>query len=308
MWSSRWKVDELETLLRLSGYPHSELDFMVNGFRNGFDIGYEGPQVWQSSARNLPFTVGDKLDLWNKLMFEVEAKRVVGPFLTVPYANYIQSPIGLVPKDGGHKTRLIFHLSYQFSETEKSLNYHTPKEKCSVKYNDLDKAVRLCLKLVQEMGSTRQPLYFAKTDFQSAFRVLGLNPSSWKWLIMYAKHPETGVKYFFVDKCLPFGVSISCSHFQQVSEQSNMYYNFLQRKKDFVNNYLDDFLFLARTLLECNRLVRLFLELCERINFPVSHEKTQWAAIVIVFLGMEFWMVSHWSFLCLWRNASGLKV
>ena len=135
------RVDELESLLQLSGYPHSELDFIVNGFQNGFDIGYEGPQVQQSSARNLPFTVGDKLDLWNKLMHEVEAKRVAGPFLTVPYSNYIQPPIGLVPKDSGHKTCLIFHLSYEFSETEKSLNYHTPKEKCSVKYNDLDEAV-----------------------------------------------------------------------------------------------------------------------------------------------------------------------
>ena len=45
------RVNELKNLLQLSGYPHSELDFVVNGFRNGFDIGYEGPQVQQSSVR-----------------------------------------------------------------------------------------------------------------------------------------------------------------------------------------------------------------------------------------------------------------
>ena len=136
------------------------------------------------------------------------------------------------------------------------------------------------------MGPTCQPLYFAKTDFRSAFRVLGLNPRSWKWLIMYAKHPEMGIKYFFIDKCLPFGASISCSHFQQVSDAIKHVLQYLAKKKDFVNNYLDDFLFLARTLLEYNRLVCLFLDLCERINFPVLHEKMQWAATVIVFLGI----------------------
>ena len=74
-------------------------------------------------------------------MDEVQVGRFAGPFSDIPYKDtYIQSPIGLVPK-AGNKTRLIFHLSYTFKNGNKSVNYHTPKELCSVKYNDLDVAV-----------------------------------------------------------------------------------------------------------------------------------------------------------------------
>ena len=52
----------------------------------------------------------------------------MGLFETIPFENFIQSPIGLVPKAGSDQTRLIFHLSYDFkSEGFKSVNAHTPK-------------------------------------------------------------------------------------------------------------------------------------------------------------------------------------
>ena len=38
------KVDVLERLLKVSKYDKEETDFLVNGFRNGFDIKYEGPE------------------------------------------------------------------------------------------------------------------------------------------------------------------------------------------------------------------------------------------------------------------------
>ena len=84
-------------------------------------------------------------------MKEVNLKRVAGPFRQIPFNNYIQSPIGLVPKAGGDQTRLIFHLSYNFKDGFKSLNHHTPKEKCTVKYKDLDHAVRAYLHMCDEL-------------------------------------------------------------------------------------------------------------------------------------------------------------
>ena len=51
-------------------------------------------------------------------------------FLLIVTCN--QSPIDLVPK-AGNKTRLIFHLSYDFNDEDRSLNYHTPEEMCTVK-------------------------------------------------------------------------------------------------------------------------------------------------------------------------------
>ena len=94
------KVHRLAALLEESQYNREEIDFLCNGFKNGFDIGYEGPTQCQSTAENIPLTVGSKTQLWNKLMKEVRLKHVAGPFETIPFKNFIQSPIGLVPKSG----------------------------------------------------------------------------------------------------------------------------------------------------------------------------------------------------------------
>ena len=120
----------LEELLVGSGYNRNETEFLVKGFTNGFDIGYAGPQVRQHKSRNIPLKcgVGNKFELWEKIMKEVKLKRFARPFAEIPFDNYIQSPVGLVPKAGG-QTRLIFHLSYNFSddlERDGSVNYFTP--------------------------------------------------------------------------------------------------------------------------------------------------------------------------------------
>ena len=47
-------------------------------------------------------------------MKEDKMKRYPRPYYQIPYkTDFIQSPIGLVPKDGSEDVRLIFHLSYQ---------------------------------------------------------------------------------------------------------------------------------------------------------------------------------------------------
>ena len=136
-------------LLEEMGYDGRKTRELIKGFTGGFDIGYGGPKVRKDTSANIPITVGSDLDMWNKVMKEVEAACYAGPFEAIPYTeSYMQSPIGLVPKAGG-QTRLIFHLSYDFGtdleDERKSLNFHTPSELCSVKYRDLDYAVQTCL-------------------------------------------------------------------------------------------------------------------------------------------------------------------
>ena len=137
-------VSKFKNLLEETRYNPEEIEFLVDGFTNGFSIGYEGPEDVQLTAPNLKLTVGDEIDLWNKVMKEVKLGRYAGPFDKIPYNSYIQSPIGLVPKDGGKNTRLIFHLSYPRG-TGKSVNANTSAEACSVKYPDFNRAIQLCL-------------------------------------------------------------------------------------------------------------------------------------------------------------------
>ena len=142
------KVKRFVSLLRQTGYNSEKIEFLERGLKFGFDLGYAGPQCRQSKSDNIPFTVGDRVILWNKIMKEVQLKRVAGPYSEedLPFENYIQSPVGLVPKAGSDQTRLIFHLSYDFKrDNMKSMNFHTPEELCSVKYKDLDYAVNVYL-------------------------------------------------------------------------------------------------------------------------------------------------------------------
>ena len=86
-------------LLRRSGYDSEKIQFLQDGLTNRFDIGYRGPTDRQSISENIPFgDVGNEVILWNKIMKEVKLKRVAGPFENIPFTNFIQSPVGLVPK------------------------------------------------------------------------------------------------------------------------------------------------------------------------------------------------------------------
>ena len=90
------KVKKLEQLLRESNYPADKMQ-------------YTGPEDRKDTSPNIPLHIGSKTELWNKIMKEVKLGWYAGPFEKIPFDNYMQSPVGLVPK-AGNKTRLIFHL------------------------------------------------------------------------------------------------------------------------------------------------------------------------------------------------------
>ena len=312
------KVEVLISMLKETNYDETEVEYLKKGFLEGFDIGYKGPQTRQSKARNIPLRIGNEVKLWNKLMKELKAQRVAGLYDNIPYDNYIQSPIGLVPKSGNtEKTRLIFHLSYDFNKKEsdvendvvaieanKSLNFYTPREICTVKYQDLDHAVEQCLEAKHEqamvLGQTtqkagkvlfeeeiepNQPIFMSKSDVQSAFRLVPLSRWCWRWLIMMAKNPKTKTWQYFIDKCLPFGASISCAIFQHFSNALCHLAKARSGRKT-ITNYLDDFLFIAYAKSVCNMMVTRFLDICSQIEVPVAEDKTEWVCSLMVFLGI----------------------
>ena len=90
--------------------------------------------------------------------------------------------------------------------------------------------------------------------------------------MMKARNPVDKQWYFFVDKCVPFGASISCSHFQRVSNAIN--HIFCMQNDTESNNNLHDVLLIASLEAWCNTLLEHFLELCGEINFPIYMDKT----------------------------------
>ena len=227
-------VEAYRKLLLLTGYDKVKSQFLVNGFKNGFDLGYRGPDDVTIKSPNLRLEVGDEVDLWNKVMKEVGEKRYAGPYREhqLPFTNFVQSPIGLVPKDNGRSMRLIFHLSYPKTKFSTSINANTPKEFCKVNYPDFGEAVRLCL----QAGKFS---FAGKSDMKSAFRNLGISRKFWKFLVLKARSPFDGEWYYFYDKALPFGSSVSCFLFQEFSNSIAHVVKFICKRE--LINYLDDY-------------------------------------------------------------------
>ena len=83
-------AEKLKELLVLSQYNKDETELLIDGFKNGFSIGYEGPEDVKITSPNLKFReVGDPIQLWNKVMKEVREKRYAGPYADIPFDNYI---------------------------------------------------------------------------------------------------------------------------------------------------------------------------------------------------------------------------
>ena len=157
------------------------------------------------------------------------------------------------------------------------MNSGIPKSKTSVRYPDFEEAIKLCL---QEGVACS----IAKSDMSSAFRHVPLKKDQWFLMVMKATHPITKEVWYFVDKCLPFGSSISCAIFQEVSDAIAFIVTCKTNKPNV--NYLDDYLFIAALKRECDRQVHFFLEICKSINFPVALEKTFWGSTLLTFLGL----------------------
>ena len=94
--------DALERLLVQANYNRVETQFLVRGFKEGFDLGYDSPTNVRQFSPNLKLNdPGDDVILWNKIMKEVKLGRFAGPYTEPPFELFIQSPVGLVPKDNG---------------------------------------------------------------------------------------------------------------------------------------------------------------------------------------------------------------
>ena len=107
---------------------------------------------------------------------------------------------------------------------------------------------------------------------------------------MMAVHLITKQKWYFIDLCLPFGSSRSCTLFQEFSDAMRHIVSYrislIIVRPVAISNYLDDFLFMALCQLICDGMVQEFLVVCDLIGCPVSIEKTEAALPWMVFLGI----------------------
>ena len=261
-------VNKGKLLEYLEGYDKGLFQFLAKGFSEGFRLQFHGERE-SRRAQNLKSATERPEIVKEKLIKELNAGRMVGPFEAAPFPAFRCSPIGLQPKEDGN-FRLIHHLSRLHGDP---FNSGIPSEYTSVQYH----TVSLAIASIKKIG---KPCFLAKTDIKSAFRKIPVHPSDYDLL---GFEWEGG---FYYDHCLPMGCSASCSIFEAFS--SALQYAATRHMCNVeMLHVLDDFLFISSSFEACKEGLVTFLEMCKDIGVPIAHEKTEGPLVVMTFLGIE---------------------
>ena len=251
------------------GYDNDITQFLISGFSLGFRIPFEGrPPV--NKIYNLPSAYKHPEVVTQKLSQESRLGRIAGPYSTLPIPNLVVSPIGIVPKKDPGKFRMIHHLSYPRGQ---SVNSGIDKIFTQVSYHSVDMAIDCILQL-------QAGVYFAKTDIESAFRIIPVHPRD-HWLLGFYWDGN-----YYYDKMLPMGLSTSCQVFEKFSTAIQWAAQNHLNIKHMVH-ILDDFLIITPSYQSCSDALQKFQIMCQKVGIPLAPNKTEGPKQVITFAGIE---------------------
>ena len=261
----------------LTNHPDQEfVSRLCNNLRYGADVGFTGRRVPRFS-KNLPSAVSQPNIVTENLSREVALGRVAGPFPRPPLPNFQVSPIGLVPKKHTAKFRTIFHLSFPKSG-ETSINSSISKEDFSLQYITIDNAIQGILRL-------GQGCFLAKTDIESAFRLVPLRPLDYELFGMYWEGS------YYYDKVLPFGLRSAPFLFNLLSDAIE-WILINECLISFVCHILDDFLIIEPAApapplhLPCQQSLSSMLLTFKNLGVPIAPNKTEGPCTTLEFMGI----------------------
>ena len=268
-------VSKLEDFL--ADYPDATLvSQLCTNLRVGTRIGFEGQRTPRFSKK-LPTALNQPSIVTSNLGHEVSLGRVAGPFETPPFPNFQVSPIGLVPKKNSKKFRTIFHLSFPKSGST-SINASISKDDFSLQHVTINTGI-------QGIKRFGHGCFLAKTDIESAFRLIPVHPDDYELLGMYWEG-----KYYY-DKVLPFGLRSAPHLFNQLSD--TIEWILLNKCMiSFVCHILDDFLImeppseLPPNDSACQQSLTAMMLTFKNLNIPVASSKTQGPATVLESMGI----------------------
>ena len=253
----------------LTYYQPTLKNKLLASLKEGFDIGYKGPQ-FSLLTQNLKSASQYPIPLRDNIVSELIAKRIAGPFSEPPLPFFRTSPIGVIPKKDSSKFRTITDLS---SPEALSVNAFIPPSESSVQFNHFDEAV----KIVAKLGTGA---LLAKLDVKSAFRICPVREADWHLLGFSFEN------WFFVDLCLPFGLRSSVNRFTQLADavlwilQNN--YNILHS-----TNYLDDYFIAGPANSKvCHNNLRLAISVFDKLGIPLAPEKVVSPCSTLTYLGI----------------------
>ena len=255
----------------LKSYDSELSEFLVKGFSEGFKVGADFSGQSVVICKNHTSAIENPDIVTRKIQKELSKGRYKGPFSSVPFKDFVCSPLGLVAKKEPGQFRLIHDLSFPRGD---SINSSIDKSFSSVSYQNIETVIGL----VQAHG---RHCLMAKADIEDAFRLICLNPSEYHLL---------GLQWqgnYYYDRCLPMGCSSSCQIFEKFSSSLQWILNELY-KINGVSHLLDDFFFVGKAgSNECQFALDSFLQVCSDVGVPIKAEKTQLPTTRITIYGIE---------------------
>ena len=246
-------------------------DWVVNGIREGFRIGFNYAQHHPKGARRNMASASERPQLIRDyLAKECAEGRIMGPFERSALPQVQVSKFGIIPKSTPGKWRLIVDLS---SPEGYSVNDGIDERLCSLSYISIDDASKAVL--AEGRGTL-----LAKVDIHNAYRMLSVHPDD-RWLL--GMQWEDGL---YVDTALPFGLRSAPKIFTGVADAVE----WIARQEGVAKilHYLDDFLLVGRPgSTECGKALSTLLGMFERLGIPVASEKLEGPTQVLTFLGIE---------------------
>ena len=252
----------------LEGYDETKKQFLLDGFENGFHVGFQG-----STNNSVPKNLKSALDMpelvSEHIQKELHAGRIAGPFSEPPFDQFQCSPLGLVEKKEKGTYRMIHNLSYPDGS---SVNDQIPVEWSAVRYASICNAIDIVIDLCDHA-------FMAKTDVKHAFRVVPLHPDVRHLFLLQWEGS------YYVDLALPMGCSSSCLIFEAVSTAVE----WIARNKLNIQSIhiLDDFFLVSVSQQVGTVQLKAFLDMCEDIGLPMAPDKTFWPSNIMTFVGYE---------------------
>ncbi len=257
-----------------------EVQWCIDGLRDGFRIGYTGPRDVSRITHNHGITDEKEIAFVDgELLKQVQLGRRIGPFDVPPFSNFMVSPMSIAYKKHSQKMRLVHDYSFpRYGECSTSVNAFIPDEAREVDMTSFDSAIELLLKLHAREDSAK--LYMYKLDVESAFRLLPVHPDDYHLMGMVWRQK------YYVDLVVAFGIGSSCNIWERVAKLAEWIVRY-HYKVECLIHYVDDFFGVSSSSqLSASQLqsVRAAFRL---LGIPISEEKTVGPIETITFLGIE---------------------
>lgn len=258
----------------LEGYDKLETQYLVEGLRSGFRLEFDEGSTFQNASSRPPTRNHDSAtrhadSISKKIKKELDAGRLEGPFLTIPYESFQISPLAAVEKKEPGEYRLLHDLSFPEGQ---SVNDNIATEKGKTKYQSLDQVIDT----IVELGSHS---ILSKFDIEHAYKILPIHPDDVPAMGFYWE----GSYYF--DKTLAMGCRTSAKIFERFTTALE----WIMKNKfslQHCHHVLDDFLLASRPQSVADHQFHIFLAVCKYLNIPIKVTKTD-SGMIIVYLGIE---------------------